>query len=123
MKNVIRKLWNDEAGFIVSVELILVATILVIGLVAGMTQLRDAVLSEFADMAAAFGAVDQSYAVNGVTYNAGEAASSGFNFVDAVDAGDTEAGAGVGMTAGVGLAVGTDYTGITAGLDGAASGS
>ena len=36
-------LWNDDVGFIVSIELILIATIAVIGLMAGLTAIRDAV--------------------------------------------------------------------------------
>ena len=40
------KLWKDEAGFLVSAELIFVATILVIGLVTGLVAVRNAVTSE-----------------------------------------------------------------------------
>ena len=31
----LRRLWTDEAGFVVSTELVLVATVLVIGLLVG----------------------------------------------------------------------------------------
>ena len=68
MKSMMKKFWNDEAGFVVTVEMILVATVLVIGLVAGLTQLRDAVVGELADTAAAFGSMDQSYSVGAVAY-------------------------------------------------------
>lgn len=57
-----KKLWSDESGFIVSAEIILVATILVIGLVAGFTTLRSSILSELADVGAAIRQLDQSYA-------------------------------------------------------------
>ena len=33
----LKNLWNDEAGFTVALELVLVAVILVIGLVTGLT--------------------------------------------------------------------------------------
>ena len=33
MKNLVMRLWHDEAGFVVSTELILIATIVVIGLI------------------------------------------------------------------------------------------
>jgi hypothetical protein len=42
-----KKLWLDDAGFIVSLELLLIATILVLGLVACWTSLRNAMVAEF----------------------------------------------------------------------------
>jgi Flp pilus assembly pilin Flp len=103
MKSAIRKFWNDEAGFVISVELILIATILVIGLVTGWAMLRDAVLAELADTAAAIGTTNQSFAYSGVTYGggtgAGAASSAGGNFTDAADAWDVGA-----ATQGIGLA-------------------
>ena len=58
---------NREGGFIVSVELIFIVTILVIGLLVGWVAVRDAVVAELADVAEAVGALDQSYEYNGVT--------------------------------------------------------
>lgn len=56
-----RKLINDEAGFVVSAELILVLTIGVLGMVVGLASVRDSLLAEFCDLSSAFGALDQSY--------------------------------------------------------------
>ena len=56
-----RKLFNDEAGFIISAELALVLTIGVLGMVVGLASLRDSVVSEMCDLSSAFGALDQSY--------------------------------------------------------------
>ena len=50
-------LWNDENGFVVSSELILIATILVIAMVVGLQTVRDAVLQELGDVANAIGNV------------------------------------------------------------------
>ena len=47
----LRKVWADEAGFIISAELVLVATILVIGLIVGMVSLRNQVVEELVDVA------------------------------------------------------------------------
>lgn len=119
MKNAIRKLWNDEAGFVVTVEMILVATLLVIGLVSGITMLRDAVLAELGDTAAAFGAIDQSFTAGGANYNTTEASSAVMSFTDAQDAGDATVVAGVALTAagsGLAVTVGTDQS--AAGLEG-----
>ena len=60
-----RKLFNDEAGFIVSAELVLVLTIAVLGMVVGLASVRDAINSELVDISDAFGTVDQTYSVAG----------------------------------------------------------
>ena len=59
------KLWKDEAGFVVSAELIFIATLLVIGLVTGWVAVRNAVTSELTEVAQAIGAIDQSYSYCG----------------------------------------------------------
>jgi len=59
------KLWKDEAGFVVSAELIFIATLLVIGLLTGWVAVRNAVVSELTEVAQAIGSVDQSYSYNG----------------------------------------------------------
>ncbi len=63
----LRKLWADEAGFIVSAELVLVATILVIGMIVGLTVLRNQVVQELADLGAALGMISQGYEYTGVS--------------------------------------------------------
>ena len=77
------KLWNDQAGFIVSIELVLIATIAVIGLITGMTAVRDAVVSELSDVAGAVQDMNQSYSVFGVTGHSGNTA--GMDFTDSLD--------------------------------------
>lgn len=61
----LRTLLNDEAGFIVSAELVLVATILVIGLIVGMSEIQHAVVAELNDVADAIGNLNQSYCFTG----------------------------------------------------------
>ncbi len=61
------KLWNDEAGFIVSAELVLIATILVLGMIVGLVSVRDQVVQELGDIALAFGRINQSYSFSGIT--------------------------------------------------------
>jgi Flp pilus assembly pilin Flp len=75
----LRKLWNDEAGAIVSAEIVLVATILVIAMVTGLASLRDAVVTELADVGQAIANVDQSYTVGAVTAHSAATASSAFD--------------------------------------------
>lgn len=61
-----RKLADDDAGFVISAELVLVLTIAVLGMVVGLTAVRDSVTNELNDLSHAFGAVNQSYSVNGL---------------------------------------------------------
>jgi Flp pilus assembly pilin Flp len=83
------QLWNDEAGFIVSIELILIATIAIIGLISGLAAVRDAVVSELSDVAGAIQDLNQSYTFQGVLGHAASTAGSDFNdaldFCDSVD--------------------------------------
>ncbi len=43
----IRRLWKEEAGAIVSAEIMLIASILVIGVIVGLKSVRDSVVTEF----------------------------------------------------------------------------
>ena len=79
----LKKLWNDEAGAIVAAELILVVTIMVCGLVVGLTAVRDAVVTELADVGAAIGSLNQSYSFSGVDGH--HAACTGSFFTDGLD--------------------------------------
>ncbi len=58
-------LLRDEAGFIVSAELVLISTITVIGLVVGLSEVAINVNNELEDVGSAFGALNQSYAYAG----------------------------------------------------------
>ena len=77
------QLWTDEQGFIISVELILLATIAVIGLIAGWTAIRDAVVSEMSDVAGAVQDLNQGYAYFGVRGHS--ASTAGSDYLDALD--------------------------------------
>jgi len=82
------RLWNDEAGFVVSAELILVATVAVIGLLVGLAAVRDGVVSELSDVAGAIQDVNQSYSIDGVVGH--NANTAGFNFIDGSDECDSD---------------------------------
>ena len=60
------KLWRDADGFVVSSELILIATVVVIGLLTGLAAVRDAVISELSDVAGAIQDINEAQATNGV---------------------------------------------------------
>ena len=59
------KLWNDEAGF-VTLEYLLGATILVLGMIVGLSSLRRAITSELSELAGAIGTLSQNYSFAGL---------------------------------------------------------
>ena len=81
-----RKLFNDEVGFVITAELVLVLTIAVLAMAVGLAAVRDSISQEMCDLSNAFGAVDQSYSVTGIRKNkAGDkphARAWGFGFND-----------------------------------------
>jgi Flp pilus assembly pilin Flp len=88
--NTLQHFWNDESGVVVSAELILVVTILVIGMVVGLTSLRDQVIQELGDVALAIASVNQSFSFSGATGHHSSTAGSIFvDFLDDCDGPDT----------------------------------
>lgn len=83
---------KKQAGFIVSAELVLIATILVIGLIVGMVAIRDALTAEMGDVAEAIGALDQSYTDNGIIDFGTGTAVQGSAWSDDSDNGDATQG-------------------------------
>ncbi len=79
MKNLITQLANDEAGFIVSAELVLVATIAVLSMVVGLSEVANNINQELEDVGSAFSCIDQSYSYELNTGCKGYAADSSFN--------------------------------------------
>jgi Flp pilus assembly pilin Flp len=101
----LNRLWHDESGVIITAELMLIATILAIGLVAGLSSLRDAIVVEMADVGQAIGNSNQSFMIGGVTSPSANTAGSGFS--DALDFGD----GGVGNNNSRGVVIATGVTG------------
>lgn len=65
MLKLLKKLHEDEHGVILSAEIVIVGSILVIGLITGLTCLQHSVNGELKDVAAAIGSLDQSYSFSG----------------------------------------------------------
>ena len=84
----LKKLWIDEAGLIVSAELALVLTIGVLAMVVGLSEVAVAVNTELNDISNAIGALNQSYAYTGFVAKDGYKGKSfvaGSSFSDATD--------------------------------------
>ena len=61
----IKTFLNDEAGAIVSIEMILIITIAVLALIVGWSEVAKAVNTELNDISNAVGALNQSYVFTG----------------------------------------------------------
>ncbi len=61
----LKALWNDESGVILSAEIVLIGTILVLGMIVGMVELQCAVVAELSDLSSAFGNFNQSFQTSG----------------------------------------------------------
>lgn len=60
-------LMNDEAGFIISSELVIVATVAVLAMVVGLAEVAFNVNNELEDVGSAFGTINQSFSLKGTT--------------------------------------------------------
>lgn len=87
----LRKLFNDESGAVISAELVLVLTILVIGVIVGLAEVASAVNTELNDISNAIGSLDQSFfftGFHGISPGVGAKVKSqtvGSRFIDAHD--------------------------------------
>ena len=63
MRHLATQLWQEEEG-VLTFEWILLITVLVIGIVSGLTAVRDAMISELGDVAEAMISLDQTYTIS-----------------------------------------------------------
>ena len=59
--NIFTALKNDENGFLVSAEIVLVGTILVLGVIVGLTEMSYGINEELEDLGSAIGGINQTY--------------------------------------------------------------
>jgi len=81
-----QRIWNEEDG-VLSFEWVLLVTLLVLGIVTGVSAARDAVIDELGDVAQAMVSVAQSYTVDFplavAVHAADSSAASDTSFADA----------------------------------------
>ncbi|MEZ6041724.1 MAG: hypothetical protein R3C20_14550 [Planctomycetaceae bacterium] len=65
MLNLLKQLRRDEYGVILSTEIVIVGSVLVIGLITGLSCLQKSVNAELRDLGNAVGSLDQSYSFAG----------------------------------------------------------
>ena len=88
------KLWREESGVMATSELILMSTIIVIGVIVGLSTFRNHMVQELGDMSAAVAGLNQSYSFSGATV--GGFTVAGSSFTDATDFCDTGDAANIG---------------------------
>jgi len=65
MRKLFAKCWKDDCGALIAIEFLFVATVLVIGIVVGLTAVRNAVNAELTELANAILALSQGYIISG----------------------------------------------------------
>ena len=86
MLKLLTNLYNDDAGFIVSAELILISTIVVLGCMVGLSEVSHGINEELEDVGSAFGSVNQSFKFSGFSGAKGRIIGSRFfDFKDECD--------------------------------------
>lgn len=65
MTRILTALHQDETGFIISAELVLISTIAVVGMVVGLAEVAYGVNEELEDVGSAVGQIQQSYCISG----------------------------------------------------------
>jgi Flp pilus assembly pilin Flp len=98
----LRNLLNDESGFLVSAELVLIFTLVFCAVAVGVSTVRDSLVQELGDVAEAVGALDQSYSYRSISaassvVNVNHSSCAGSGFTDDLDDCDC-----VGITFGAG---------------------
>ena len=63
MKSLLNRVWSEDQG-VLTFEWILLITVLVIGVVGGLSAVRDAMITELGDVAEAMISLDQSYTIH-----------------------------------------------------------
>jgi len=78
---------NDDGGFILSTETVLLGTMVVLGMISGLAEIRNAVVQELGDYSQAVAWMSQSFAFTSVesTNAPGDLQTSGSSFSDSDD--------------------------------------
>ncbi len=110
MLRIVQRLYNDEAGFIISAELVLVLTIAVLAMIVGLSEVAVAVNTELNDVSNAIGALNQTYAFTGFwsgSHGKTKSYVKGSSFKDSYDDCD--------LNTSCDIVCGTDYVGSEGG--------
>ena len=76
MNALVNSLIHDEAGFILSAELVLIGSIAILAMIVGLSEVAISINNELEDVASAFGAMNQSFRANGMNGHGGQSSGS-----------------------------------------------
>ena len=65
MSNVFSRLWNDDQGVIISIEMLLIIGILIFGIIPGLVALRNQVIAHFTTVGNILGTLIPSFTFSG----------------------------------------------------------
>ena len=65
MSNVFSRLWDDDQGVIISVEMLLIIGILIFGIIPGLVALRNSVIAHFTTVGNILGTLIPSFTFSG----------------------------------------------------------
>ena len=77
MRTYLSSFWDDNSGFVVSTELIVLFSVMLAVFVVGFTSVRTAVVAELYEVGNAVFSVDQSYVYSGIQSSCIATSSSG----------------------------------------------
>lgn len=98
--NVFKKLWTDEVGVVMSAETVMLGTMGVLAVTAGVGTMTTAVNGELNEMGMAFRSFDQSFSVPGFRMSLGGGSGSGSGNCNGGRAGISGSGGGFSGTVG-----------------------
>jgi hypothetical protein len=78
MSKFLMMLWNDEGGFILSTEAMILWTIAVLGATTGLVAVRNATVTELTEVANTITTFDQSYGYPGISVVSSNGSPSSF---------------------------------------------
>ncbi len=76
MSRVLRDLWHDDDGFIISVELLMICSLLLLGILGGLIELRNAIQEQFLLMAGSIRTTNVAYQIPPVVSTTGASAGT-----------------------------------------------
>lgn len=67
MRSLLCRLWNEDHGAVITTEYLFFVTIVVIGTIVGLANVRDAINAELSELGNAILALNQGYTVSGTS--------------------------------------------------------
>ena len=119
MKSLLNRVWREDEG-VLTFEWILLITVLVIGVVGGLSAVRDAVITELGDVAQAVVSLDQSYMILApweiAVADCAQDGAEGSRYDDAATIGEARGGIGPQVLAACSVTTATPPAGLPDGF-------